>query len=376
MAPRRRRDEYEFDDDYGDYFEDYDLDLDEDTGDQFDVEEEVRQIDREYGGAGVEAEDIEMLRGKHPEDRAAFLEDLRAKQERRTLSGGPREAGGYSTDLPDDPVARQVEITRRAAAAAARPPQQQAPSPYSQYLGGAGGAPPAAAGGLGTAAVSPTLERDPLIAQLLERQTADRARQETERAEMREMIMSQLAEATAPVDPTSAAISPILDAQRLALRRSADRQRSAAVEQAGARGLGDSGTIATRLNQIAQSRGEAEAGFVAQVLQNELQAKRGQAQQLLSLAVQSGDAASARALQGQLTALDQQMTQVRFAQDLGFRETALGQDVGLRGRGLDLQQQNLEGQRYRFDQDLAYRLLMAELLGNQAAGTNLMGQWR
>ena len=219
---------------------------------------------------------------------------------------------------------------------------------------------------------------DPMLAKLVQQMEADRARieadrvrQEQERQQMRQIVMEQLGQATAPVDANSPGLKPIIDSQKLSLQRGAQRQRSAAVEQAGARGLGDSGAMDTRINQIEQGRGESEAGMIGQILYNELGAKRGQAMQLLDLATRSGDAESARTLQAHLATLDQQMTQQRFQADLGFRNQALqvqdqqfGSDLGFRERAFDTGEAS---QRYRFDNDLAYRLAQLQLMGNQGS---------
>lgn len=203
-------------------------------------------------------------------------------------------------------------------------------------------------------------QQDPMLARLVAQMEADRARmesdrvrQEQERAEMRGILMSQLGEATQPVSADSPTIRPLINAQSLALQRSAQRQRSADVERAGMRGLGDSGALDTRVNQIEQGRGEAEAGMTAQIMSNELNAKRQQVISLLDLAARSGDTAAARTLQGQLTTLDQQLQQNRFTSDLGFRERAF--DTGE------------SSQRYRFDNDMAYRLAQLQLMGNQGS---------
>ena len=238
-----------------------------------------------------------------------------------------------------------------------------AQSAYGSYLGGGQGAVQQGA--------PVQAQPDPMIAKIAAQLEADRARQEQERTQMRELVMSQLADATAPVDANSGALKQIIDPQKVALQRSAQRQRSAAVERAGVRGLGDSGAMDTRINQIEQGRGESEAGMIGQILQSEMQAKRGQAAQLLDLAVRSGDMESARTLQGQLATLDQQMTQNRFSQDLGFRDKALGVQSDQFGQNLDFQRyafdEGHDANRYQFDNSLAYQLAQLQLQGNQGS---------
>ena len=274
-----------------------------------------------------------------------------------------------------DQSTNELSAKGRAALGQASTASLVAQNAYTQYL----------SGGTGPAApVSTTMpvrqepdpmpvrqEPDPMLARLAAQLEADRARQETERAEMRAMVMSQLGQATAPVDANSPGLKPIIDAQKLSLQRGSQRQRSAAVERAGVRGLGDSGALDTRINQIEQGRGESEAGMIGQILNSELQNKRAQVTQLLSLAVQSGDSEAARTLQGRLAAIDQEMTQNRFGQDLGFRNRALDTGDAFNRDDLDFRRYAFdEGQdanRYAFDNDLAYRLAQLQLAGNQGS---------
>ena len=240
---------------------------------------------------------------------------------------------------------------------------------YQQYL--SGGSPAIAGQPVSTA--QPV--QDPLLARLIAQLEGDRTRQDTERADMRRIVMSQLGEATAPVDPNAPGIKPLIDAQKLALQRGAQRQRSAAVERAGVRGLGDSGALDTRINQIEQGRGEEEGAAIARIMNNELGAKRQQVMHLLDMAVRSGDAEAARTLQGQLTMLDQQMTQGRFSADLGFRNRTFDADLGFRNRTFDADlgfrryafDRGEDSTRYRFDNDLAARLAQMQLQGNLGA---------
>lgn len=194
--------------------------------------------------------------------------------------------------------------------------------------------------------------------------TAEKARQETERQQMRQMVMERLGQATAPVSEGDPGIKPLIDAQKLSLQRGAQRQRSAAVERAGARGLGDSGAMDTRINQIEQGRGESEGNAIAQIMHNELSAKRNEVMQLMDLATRSGDGASARALQAQLSTLDSQMRQQQFTQSQGQQNDQFLSSLGFQERAFDESQ---DSQRYRFDNDLAYRLAQLQLSGNQGS---------
>lgn len=187
---------------------------------------------------------------------------------------------------------------------------------------------------------------DSVLQRLYESLQADRDRQSQERAQMRQLLMDQIANASRPVNPDDPGIAPILGAQRLASQRSAERSRQDLAEQLAADDQLFAGAFQPRADRIEQARGEDETQFVGQILNQELSSRRAQLQGLMALAVNSGDAESARALQAQLSLIDSQLQQTRFGSQLGF-------------------------DRYRFDNDAGLRLLQLELLGNQTASNAL-----
>ena len=226
-------------------------------------------------GASVEESDVERLGQTNADDVDRLWGALESQYERRGASDRGVElpdsseytAQGYGSgrdDTADD--APQNTRTSSVAPQASGARTSTAGNAYASYLGGGSQAP-----------VSSTMpvqqQPDPMLARLVAQMEADRARQETERAEMRAMVMSQLGQATAPVDANSPGLKPIIDAQKLSLQRGAQRQRSAAAEQAGVRNLGDSGALNTRINQIEQGRGESEAGMIGQLLETEASMK-------------------------------------------------------------------------------------------------------
>lgn len=144
-----------------------------------------------------------------------------------------------------------------------------------------------------------------------------------ERASMREILMSQLGEATKPVTVDDPTLQRLLGPQRVQLQRSAERQRSQAMARLAAENLADSGTADTMLNAIEQQRGEASAALTGRVLSQELSARRDQVARLLQLAVQTGDAEAARTLSGQLNLINQQLGQEQSRDQLGYNYTAL-----------------------------------------------------
>jgi hypothetical protein len=161
-------------------------------------------------------------------------------------------------------------------------------------------------------------------------------------SQLRDMLLNQLGIASQPVSASDPGIKQILDAQALTAQRSAERQQSMLAARNSADYLGDSGAQDTGMLGIEQDRGEAVMRGQADVLYQELNNRRTQLTQLLQLAVSSGDAQAAQAIQAQLAGITLQLQNQQYYSGLGER-------------------------RYEFDNDLGYRLLMAEMLGNQNA---------
>ena len=123
-----------------------------------------------------------------------------------------------------------------------------------------------------------------------------------------------------------------LDPQRVALQRSAERQRSQMAARLAQEGLLDSGTFDTGLSGIEQQRGESEASMTGQVVGRELESRRTQVMNLLNMALRSGDAESARGLSGQLQMLDMQLRK-----ELTLSGQQITRDQNLAGNNLQLQ---------------------------------------
>lgn len=182
-----------------------------------------------------------------------------------------------------------------------------------------------------------------LLQQLIAQQQADKQRQDQERAAMREILMGRIKTASEPVSADSPGIKELIAARRLESQRGSERQRQVLAERRTAEGLGDSGAMDAGIERIEQGRSEADSGAVAEIMGGELQSKRTELQQLLAMAVNMGDAESARNLQAQLAAIEtqlqqQQMSDVnsRFSQDLGFRKSSFMDDLGYRLMALQL----------------------------------------
>jgi len=119
------------------------------------------------------------------------------------------------------------------------------------------------------------------------------------------------------------------DAIRLANQRAAEKQRSALAAQMTQAGLATSGAMSGGQAGIDQWQGEANARAIAGLMQGE-RARRGQElQNLLGLAIQSGDVEAARNLEAQLQVQQMQLGQQRAYDDLGFRYAALGPSLQL-----------------------------------------------
>ena len=142
---------------------------------------------------------------------------------------------------------------------------------------------------------------------------------------MRKILMEQLGAAGKAPTVNDPGIAENLAGQRLALQRSAERQRSAGAESLAGGGLGRSGAADTTRLGIEQARGESEAQGVGQVLGAELQQRRQQLQSLLGMALQSGDAESARQIQQALA----EMQHSQFLDQMGYQYSALNQQGNL-----------------------------------------------
>jgi hypothetical protein len=113
---------------------------------------------------------------------------------------------------------------------------------------------------------------------------------------------------------------PALAAQSQAFgvgqQRSAERQRSAMAERMAQQGQAESGAFDTGVGQIEAQRGLNQSNFDAGLVGNEVNARRQELMQAMQLAASIGNQEAARELQKELSMLD----------------------IGLRGRGLDIQE--------------------------------------
>ena len=202
----------------------------------------------------------------------------------------------------------------------------------------------------------PTLDAG--LAQMLQQRGES---SESQQQSIRDILMEQLGQATGPIDMSSDAMRTQLDPQRVALQRSAERQRSQMAARLAQEGLLDSGTFDTGLSGIEQQRGESEASMTGQVVGRELESRRTQVMNLLNMALRSGDAESARVLSGQLQMLDMQLRK-----ELTLSGQQITRDQNLAGNRL--QSQALQFNR---DQNMAGNNLQLQALMNQLAISQL-----
>lgn len=152
-------------------------------------------------------------------------------------------------------------------------------------------------------------------------------------------LMNQSQQTPSLNDPNLAAQS---QAFRVAQQRGAERSRAALAERMGAEGTLGGGGFNVGLGQIENARTQAEAGFDANLIGDEVNARRAALLDSLRIAAAAGDNEAARLLQTQGLQLQERL--------------GLG-DLDLRNRGLTQQGQLGRG-------DLALRLMLG-LQGNQ-----------
>lgn len=148
--------------------------------------------------------------------------------------------------------------------------------------------------------------------------------------QVRAQLMAQLGQLSQPVTGQDPAISGVNQAYRVARERSAQQERGAAAERAAFSGLNSggqgSGSYDSAAQGIQEQAGQDIAGHDAGVVMQEVQQRRGALQNLLQMALQTGDAESARALQLQIAQMDNQLRQSQLAQQGSQFNAQLGQN--------------------------------------------------
>jgi hypothetical protein len=139
-------------------------------------------------------------------------------------------------------------------------------------------------------------------------------------SQIRALLMSRLGDLGKPVTEDDPAIAGQLQSQDRSIERDRQARRAAMAERAAAQGLiqggASSGAFDAEVASGYEDAGQRKSDVRSQLFGRELESRRQQLSQLLAMAMQSGDAESARGLQMAIAQMDN----------------------ALRGRSLDFQQ--------------------------------------
>jgi hypothetical protein len=139
-------------------------------------------------------------------------------------------------------------------------------------------------------------------------------------SQIRALLMSRLGELGKPVSEDDPAIAGQIASQDRSIERERQARRAAMAERAAAQGLlqggASSGAFDAEVASGYEDAGQRKSDVRSQLMGRELESRRQQLSQLLAMAMQSGDAESARGLQMAIAQMDN----------------------ALRGRSLDFQQ--------------------------------------
>jgi hypothetical protein len=145
---------------------------------------------------------------------------------------------------------------------------------------------------------------------------------------IRDQIMQQLTGLSKPVNENDPSIAPEMQAQERLLERNRQARRASAAERAAADGLLNggqgSGSFESDVASGYEDKGQQLSGIQAQLFGREIQSRRDKVAQLLSMAMQSGDAESARALQFQMAQMDDQIKRLGLAQNQSQWDDSFG----------------------------------------------------
>jgi hypothetical protein len=138
-------------------------------------------------------------------------------------------------------------------------------------------------------------------------------------AQIRQMLLAKMGQMSAPVDGSDPIISGQTDAYRNEQSRGADRQRAVLAERAAAdgslQGNSSSGGFDSAIQGIQEQAATKTGDFKTQLMGRELENRRASLNQLMQMALQTGDAESARTLQMQLAQIDDQTKRLGLSQN-------------------------------------------------------------
>lgn len=149
--------------------------------------------------------------------------------------------------------------------------------------------------------------------------------------QVRQILLGQLGGLTGPVTANDPAIKAEMDAQGATLERNRVQRRAADAERAAMNGLlnggQSSGSFEQNIASGFEDKGQQLTGIQAQLFTREIQSRRTQVAQLLNMAMQSGDAESARALQYQLALMDDALRRLGLQQQQSQFDSTFGLDA-------------------------------------------------
>lgn len=164
---------------------------------------------------------------------------------------------------------------------------------------------------------------------------------------VREQLMKILQQSQQPVDANSDQITVPMEAAQNEAQRQLEGEQKALAEAQYAQGRGSASNELTQGIQQSRERVAGSLGNLrGQLLQRVAEQRVGQLQQALSLAVASGDAEAARALQMQLAQMQNSLQRASLSE--GARQFDLG--LGERRRQFD-DSFGLDAARFRYQQD-------------------------
>jgi hypothetical protein len=269
-------------------------------------DEEWARQQSEQAGVTFEADDAAKLSAKNPEDREQFMRDLEEQYKRRAAPTDGRVGDSQDESLYDTRTHQYIGPAVNPGAATAQ---------YSSGGGGGGGA-----------QNSVGMAGDSALQALLSMLQGNQQKQEKQQGDLRQILMNQLGMLQSPVSEDTPGIRESLSANRNANQRAEERMRGEIAER---RAYDDSGGVGSKaymtdVDRLGTQRAEAEAGYAGDKMFEAMQQRQQQLQQLLSQAMQIGDAESARSIQAQLNAIQMQLNQSNFYDDSAYRYAALG----------------------------------------------------
>lgn len=134
--------------------------------------------------------------------------------------------------------------------------------------------------------------------------------------QLRQMLMDRMNAAGQPVDPNDPSITAPLTAARDEATRTSDKERTALAENLYANGGLNTDAISQKIQQSGEKNALGLSSLRATLITREMQSRRDELKSLLQMAVQSGDAQSAQAIQMQMSELDAQVKREGLGEDM------------------------------------------------------------